>query len=144
MQIILRSENPKTKGGDKEMNKRKKQNLGSGSVRRQTEGKTKHDESLLSKHPETKKPWLLGTRLNEELWKYPGTTLRTWLLLLALLEEYEEPLVFSISEIAQFSHVCKPISARAVSNALHDLESLYMIEVDRRGNVSVIRFVREQ
>ena len=84
---------------------------------------------------------LIDTSLNTKLWKHSGTTVRTWLLLLKLSTDHGNPLVMSITEIKQFSAVSKPISHRAVSKALDELEGLGMIEVDRRGNVSIIRVI---
>jgi len=77
-------------------------------------------------------------KLETELWKCAGATLRVWLLLLELAGEYGNPLVLSFTEIAEYSNVCRRVSRRAVSKALIDLERLKMVKVNRRGNVSII------
>ena len=109
--------------------------------REEEKGKREEEKKSLPLKKKTKPPRMA---LNKRLWEYSGVTARVWLLLLKLLDDYEEPFIFSMSEISDISNVSKRISPQSVSRALYQLEELGMVEVRRRGNVSVIRLVKEQ
>jgi len=81
---------------------------------------------------------LVNTNIETELWRYPSTTIRVWLLLYELTQDYGNPLIMSFADISKYSNVCKRISPRSVSTALNDLHKLKLINLIRRGNVSII------
>lgn len=77
-------------------------------------------------------------KLNTDINKCATSTLRTWINLIELTEEMGHPLVLSAYEISEHPNVSKRVSRRSVGKALVDLELLGMIQIVRRGNVSII------
>jgi len=80
----------------------------------------------------------LNIKINTDINKCPTSTLRTWINLIELTEEMGHPLVLSAYEISESQNVSKRVSRRSVGKALIDLELLGMIQIVRRGNVSII------
>jgi len=80
----------------------------------------------------------LGIEIETELSKCTPSTLRVWLNLIEMTEKYGHPLIVSFTEISRYSNVCNRVSRRAVGKGIEDLERLKMVDVERRGNVSVI------
>jgi hypothetical protein len=76
--------------------------------------------------------------MNVKLIEKPMSTVKTWILLANLTLANGSPLVGSISDFVAVSKSISPISTRGLSRGLRDLEELGMVEVERRGNVSII------
>lgn len=80
----------------------------------------------------------LGVSMNVRLIEKPMSTVKTWMLLSNLTLANGSPLVGSISDFVSVSKDISPISTRGFSRGLRDLEELGMIDIERRGNVSII------